>query len=115
MLLMSTLIKANMQPTVSDIRKFNKQLVTRQLPLAQGCLHKFNPDSPPRINCDNCFFVWFNSNKERVEMFHNRYKNDKQGLIAEYGNNTVKQFNRFMATILKLREEKKESMGEKMY
>jgi hypothetical protein len=40
-------------------------------------------------------------------MFHNRYKNDKQGLIAEYGNNTVKQFNRFMATILKLREEKK--------
>ena len=99
----------NNYPTQSDVKKYNKELVTRQLPVSNGCLHKFNPNHSPRIGCDNCWFIWFNSNKELVELFHQRYKENKQKLIADYGNKTVKQFTRFMSTILKIQGGEKES------
>jgi hypothetical protein len=101
--------------TESDYRKYNKELVTRQLPTVKNCGHKFDPEVLPRLHCDECLFTYFNQSEEFVLELHNQYKENKQVLVSKYGSNFVKQFVRFMSTVSKLREEKKESMGEKMY
>jgi hypothetical protein len=90
--------------TQSDVKKFNKELVTRQLPRVKNCGHKFDPEVLPRLHCDECLFTFFNQNDQFVIELHNQYKENRQVLISKYGVKFTKQFERFMSTVSKLKE-----------
>ena len=94
------------QITKEEYKKFNKAWTTRELPRVVGCDHKVDPDIPPRTNCDNCWFHYLNQDKDMILEIHGHYKaGKKKELIAVYGTTFVKQIERFMATVVKMRKE----------
>src|ERR1039458_9867367 len=94
----------NNYPTQFDIKRYNKELITRQLPKVKNCGHKFDPEVLPRLHCDECLFTFFNQNDQFIIELHNQYKENKQILISKYGVKFTKQFERFMSTVSKLKE-----------
>jgi|ERR1035441_7369385 hypothetical protein len=101
--------------TQSDVKKFNKELITRQLPRVKNCGHKFDPEVLPRLHCDECLFSYFNQSDQFVIELHNQYKENKQKLIGQYGSNFVRQFGRYMATIKKMEERKSMDGNQNMH
>lgn len=95
----------------SEIGKIRKQMLTRELPSIVTCGHKFDPELPPKNNCEGCWFQYLNQDGKKVLAYHDEYKADKQAMIGKYGSKFVKMYGRFMATVLQMKRRENEAVG----
>ena len=71
-----------------------------------NCGHKFVPNIQPRNNCENCWWTFFNTHKELVELTDKFWAEfGKEALIGMRGKKYVTMFGRFMATVIRLKQE----------
>lgn len=91
-------------PTIEDLHKFNRQMVTRELPTVSKCGHKIDPLNGPRTNCFTCWATFFNSDQERVVTFAQMLTTPegKQELEGFYGSKYIKMFTRFLVAVNEL-------------
>jgi hypothetical protein len=96
-------------PTESEIRTFRKQFITRILPTVATCGHKLDPEVPPSRNCIDCWFCYFNSNSERVQVWAGMLTepNGEEELVKFYGSKYVKRFKQFLVAIDSVRKHDK--------
>lgn len=71
-----------------------------------NCGHKFVPTAPPRNNCENCWWTFFQTHPALVETTDKFWQEfGKAALIGMRGEKYVKMFGRFMATVIQLQHE----------
>src|SRR5271157_2156302 len=65
------------------------------------CDHLLDMINQPRNNCENCWFQWFNTHPQLVEIADQFFRTQgKKPMIGMRGEKFVKNFLRYMATII---------------
>ena len=97
-----------MNPTLKDYKRYNKAMVTRELPIGSVCGHKIDPVNGPTNNCMDCWMSYWNNDANRVQIWMNVINNDgEQGLVNEFGAKQVKWFKRFLIAVKALEKKGK--------
>ena len=96
-----------------EIGKLRKQFITRELPTVSLCGHKIDPDEMPHNKCDSCWFSFFNQDGEKVNTWHEEYKTNQKDFVSKYGLLFMKQYRRFMSTVVNMaKEQGQNKLGE---
>jgi len=108
--LVPELAKETKAPTEADWKRFNKNYVTRVLPITNLCHHKLDPDLPPKTNCETCWLSYFNNYGEQVYEVLKQLETSEgeQALLQANGTKYVRNFKRFVAAVKALEENGKE-------
>ena len=70
------------------------------------CGHKLDLINFPKRNCDGCFFHFFNTHPQLVEVTDQFYRAHGKGpLVGMRGEKYFRAFVRYMVTIIRLKEE----------
>jgi hypothetical protein len=99
--------------TESEIRKYNRAMITRILPRVKECGHKYDEMNLPRTGCEFCWFAWFSAHGEIVKIADECFRTEgKETLIRIRGEKFVKMFLKYMATVADFVKHQKESNGK---
>lgn len=94
------------QLTEAMIRKLRAKYFTVRHQRLEGCGHKFDEINQPRFNCENCWFQWFNTHPQLVEVTDQFYRtHGAKALEAMRGTKYLKNFRRYMATVIHFMKE----------
>lgn len=86
--------------------KLRSHYFTVRHPVLANCGHKMDQLRQPRTGCENCWWQWFNTHAELVEVTDQFYRTQGRGpLIAMRGRKYVKMFFRFMSTVAHMKAE----------
>jgi hypothetical protein len=102
--------KDGKQPEITPrlIRKLRARYFTVRHPLLTNCGHKLDMINQPGNNCENCWYSFFNTHPQLVEVADQFYRTQGKGpMIGMRGVKFVKNFCRFMATVAHFKEEEK--------
>lgn len=95
-------------PQLTDrlLRVLRGKYFTVRHPFLIDCGHKLDMINQPKNNCGNCWFQFFNTHGELVQVADQFYRtHGKNAMIGMRGEKFVKNFGRFMVTVLKMKEE----------
>ena len=71
-----------------------------------NCGHKMDRINQPRLNCENCWYQFFNTHPQLVEVSDEFFRTHGKGpMIGMRGEKYFKNFVRFMATVLHFQKE----------
>ena len=74
--------------------------------LLTNCGHKLDMINQPRLNCENCWYQWFNTHPQLVETADQFFRVHGKGpLIGMRGEKFFKMFVRYMATVIHFMQE----------
>lgn len=94
--------------TESLLRKLRGRYFTVRHVFLKDCGHKLDMINQPKNNCDNCWFQFFNTHGELVQVADQFYRtHGKNAMEAMRGKKFVKNFGRFMVTVLAMKAEEK--------
>ncbi len=94
------------QLTEKLLRKLRGKYFTVKHPRLTECDHRLDMINEPRYNCENCWFQFFNTHPQLVEVADQFYKtHGKNAMISMRGVKFVKMFGRYMATVIHLMKE----------
>ena len=99
--------KPQTQPTVSQIKELRGQYFTvRHIPLTD-CGHKMDVINEPRHRtCENCFWQWMNFHPQLVSTVNEAWQeHGKEFIIRLRGKWFATMFARYMATVVRFKEE----------
>lgn len=88
--------------TLSEIKKLRKQFWTVQREVVAMCGHKIVHETPPKNNCEVCWFAWFQNHGELVQELDKCFTEEEYGdqiLTSIWGSKFVKNFLAFMSTV----------------
>ena len=97
----------------SDIRKFNRLYITRQLKRVRECGHRFDENQEPHNNCEFCWFAFFNMHAELIKQADQCFTEMGKDILERIrGKRFTKMFTRFMSTVEQfMKEKQKEQNG----
>jgi hypothetical protein len=94
------------QLTEGLLRKLRGRYFTVRHPFLVDCGHKLDMINQPKNNCDNCWFQFFNTHGELVKVADQFYRTHGKGaMVSMRGEKFVKNFGRFMVTVLAMKQE----------
>jgi hypothetical protein len=76
-----------------------RQFFTVRRSTVVECKHKIDLDSPPKNNCQVCWFAWFNQHGELVTALDEAFNESPEILDRIWGTKVRKNFTRFMSTL----------------
>lgn len=83
----------------------NRYFIVKHVVLT-NCGHKLDMINFPKRNCENCYFQWFNTHPQLVEVADQFYRTHGKGpLIGMRGKKFFVAFTRYMATIIHFMKE----------
>jgi len=93
--------------TESLIRKMRAKYFTVRHQRLEGCGHKYDQiNEPQHRNCENCWFQWFNTHPQLVEVTDQFYRiHGAKALEGMRGTKYLKMFRRYMATVVHFMQE----------
>jgi predicted nucleic acid-binding Zn-ribbon protein len=95
--------------TEALMRKLRGKYFTVRHPRLTNCGHKFDTINEPKTNCENCWFQFFNTHPQLVEVTDQFRRTHGRGpLIGMRGLKYVKLFERYMATVIALMKQERE-------
>lgn len=100
------------QVSMSEYKKLMGQYFTVHRDIVAACGHKFK--TPPTNNCENCWWAFFQIHGELTSQLDETFRNPEMGkafLVNKHGKKFVDMFCRFMATVIKMKQEVEESKG----
>lgn len=101
-------VPAPKPPELTDrqIRDLRRKFFTVRHERLTNCEHRFVPTSQPRLNCENCWWTFFNTHPSLVQLTDKFYQeHGKAALIGMRGKRYVTMFGRFMATVNHMKQE----------
>jgi len=88
------------QLTERLLSKLRAKYFTVRHPLLTECGHKLDMINQPKNNCENCWFQFFNTHPQLVEVADQFYRtHGKKPMIGMRGVKFVKNFGRYMVTV----------------
>jgi hypothetical protein len=88
------------------LRKLRSRYFTVRHPLLTECGHSLDMINFPKRNCENCFFQFFNTHPQLVEVTDQFFRTHGKGpLVGMRGIKYFKAFTRYMATVIHFMKE----------
>jgi hypothetical protein len=95
--------------TRSEMKKYNRAMITRILPKIKECGHSYDEMNQPRTNCEWCWVAWFTAHGEIVKIADECFRAEgRETLVRIRGEKFVKMFLRYMATVADFVKHQKE-------
>jgi hypothetical protein len=86
--------------TEALMRKLRGKYFTVRHPLLTDCGHKLDMINQPKNNCENCWFQFFNTHAQLVEVTDQFFRtHGKNALVGMRGIKYAKNFGRYMVTV----------------
>jgi hypothetical protein len=95
-------------PVITEklLRQLRNRYFTVKHVVLTNCGHKLDMINFPKRNCENCYFQWFNTHPQLVEVADQFYRTHGKGpLIGMRGKKFFVAFTRYMATIIHFMKE----------
>lgn len=71
-----------------------------------ACGHKFNPESDPRTNCQDCWFAYLQTNGQMTQIAHECFQEAGRDVLERArGRKFVRMFLKFMSTVARMQKE----------
>src|ERR1700688_3031770 len=102
------------QISEAELKKLRRLYFTVRHDRVDLCGHKLDRMNQPTVNCEFCWFAWFNSHGQLVQAVDRAFQEQgKDFVIKLRGVKFLKMFLRFMSTIAKLKAEEEKKNEEK--
>lgn len=95
------------------LKQMRGHYFTVKHPLLENCGHKLDMINFPKRNCENCFYQFFNTHPQLVEVTDQFFRTHGKGpLIGMRGVKYFKAFVRYMATVIHFMKEEEERKAQ---
>jgi hypothetical protein len=102
-------------PQITDrlLRKLRSKYFTVRHPVLMECGHKLDMINQPGNNCESCWWNFFNSHGQLVEVADQFFRtHGKRAMEGMRGRKFVKNFCRFMATVYHFKQEEEARLAK---
>ncbi len=104
-----TLVEPQKVLSEGELKKLRKQYVTIQHPRVSACGHKLDMGRKPRLNCQHCWFAFFQNHGEMVQQLDEMYTQEGKELIIQLqGIQFYDMWRKFLSTVANWKQENNE-------